>query len=345
MAPEPPPPPQPAQGHGGHEGTLGKIGGFFTSLPGKAKSAYDGANHLIDEGQAKMDGLVHTATGYLPGPLRDAANTAYEWSPMSPKFSIDFAQGVGDWGVGVIQATPMLIRLTPQYGMFDPAGQARQQHELAQGLSYAWDHKGETFKQVIGWQHVENGEPGRAIGQAAPDVALTILSGGGGAGLKVATTTERTVEVASDLSRAERLAEGASAVERRAGSIREVNPGYPMPGRVNNCINCAVATDARLSGGKAVALPGEAGPIGKLEDMYGGRFQPVASPDALAQQLQAAGPGARGIVFGQRLHGVGHVFNAINQRGTVRFLDGQVGGPASFDGFDRLYFLRTDGGG
>jgi len=38
---------------------------------------------------------------------------------------------------------------------------------------------------------------------------------------------------------------------------------------------------------------------------------------------------------------VGHVWNAVNQGGTVRFLDGQSGGVASFDGYDGYMFLRT----
>lgn len=40
--------------------------------------------------------------------------------------------------------------------------------------------------------------------------------------------------------------------------------------------------------------------------------------------------------------GVGHVFNGVNQGGTIRFLDGQTGGPASFSGFDAFTFLRTN---
>lgn len=55
-----------------------------------------------------------------------------------------------------------------------------------------------------------------------------------------------------------------------------------------------------------------------------------------------AGSGARGIVFGARGDGVGHVFNVVNQRGTVRFLDGQTGKAASFDGFTSFQFLRTN---
>lgn len=39
---------------------------------------------------------------------------------------------------------------------------------------------------------------------------------------------------------------------------------------------------------------------------------------------------------------IGHVFSAVNQRGVVRFLDGQIGGPASFDGYSGFKFLWTN---
>ncbi len=125
-------------------------------------------------------------------------------------------------------------------------------------------------------------------------------------------------------------------------SIRDVNPGYPSPGRTMNCVNCAVATDATLAGRPASALPGSPTPIAALEEHFGGTFKPVASASEVSASLYEGGSGARGIIFGYRSTGVGHVFNAVNQRGVVRFLDGQVGGPASLEGYDALYFLRTN---
>jgi hypothetical protein len=35
------------------------------------------------------------------------------------------------------------------------------------------------------------------------------------------------------------------------------------------------------------------------------------------------------------------VFNVINQRRSINFVDGQIGGAPSFKGFSRLYLLRT----
>lgn len=53
--------------------------------------------------------------------------------------------------------------------------------------------------------------------------------------------------------------------------------------------------------------------------------------------------GARGIVFGSRGPGeTGHMFNVVNQNGTVRFLDGQTGKPADLGGYTSLHLLRTN---
>jgi Papain fold toxin 1, glutamine deamidase len=126
-----------------------------------------------------------------------------------------------------------------------------------------------------------------------------------------------------------------------AGSVRTVNP----LGGTNNCVNCAIATDATLKGSPASALnvpPGVRGqPISVLEDMFGGAFKPVSGQAQIESMLVDSGSGSTGIVFGARGNDVGHVFNAVNQGGTIRFLDGQTGGVASFDGFTDFYFLGT----
>ncbi|SCB52324.1 hemagglutinin repeat-containing protein [Rhizobium lusitanum] len=130
-----------------------------------------------------------------------------------------------------------------------------------------------------------------------------------------------------------------------AGSIRGVNPGYPyLEGRTDNCVNCVIATDAVLAGRPATALPSKtAQPIAVLEDFYGTRFGGPVSVKNIEQQIQSAGDGARGIVFGSRGAVTGHVFNVVNQNGTVRFLDGQTGGAANLsDGFVSFQLLRTN---
>jgi hypothetical protein len=80
-----------------------------------------------------------------------------------------------------------------------------------------------------------------------------------------------------------------------------------------------------------------------LERFFETSFKPVTGKVEIEGILTQAGNGARGIVYGSRDGKVGHVFNAVNQGGTIRFLDGQTGSEASFDGFDGFMFLRTNG--
>jgi RHS repeat-associated protein len=132
---------------------------------------------------------------------------------------------------------------------------------------------------------------------------------------------------------------GMGAEGELAGSIRNVNPS----GSMTNCVNCAIATDATLAGRPASALPSRVTSITVLERMFGGKFEHVSGRAAIEAQLLRAGPGARGIVLGSHAAPVpGHVWNAVNQRGIVRFLDGQTGKPASFEGYSGLQFLRTN---
>jgi RHS repeat-associated protein len=137
--------------------------------------------------------------------------------------------------------------------------------------------------------------------------------------------------------RASTKAPGKAPVEE-AGSIRNVNPR----GGTENCVNCAVATDALLAGRPAVAMPGGVTRISTLEKLFGKKFAPVSGQQEIERIMLDAGPGARAIVFGGRGNQPGHVFNAVNQNGVVRFLDGQVGTPASFQGFSSFKLLRTN---
>ena len=127
-----------------------------------------------------------------------------------------------------------------------------------------------------------------------------------------------------------------------AGSIRNVNIGYPGAGRTLNCVKCAEATAHTLSGHPACALPGIVAPIAQLEAKVGGRFLPIGSSAAIAAKLTSAGSGSHGIVYGmyKGQRQFGHVFNAVNQNGVIRFLDGQTGKAASFAEFKVLSFMR-----
>jgi len=113
---------------------------------------------------------------------------------------------------------------------------------------------------------------------------------------------------------------------------------------VNNCVNCAVATDATFAGFPATALPSDVAlPVSILEDLFGTGFRRVAGRAAVETEMSALGAGARGIVFVRRSGDtVGHVFNTVvSKTGIVKFFDGQSMAAASFDGYDIVEFLIT----
>ncbi|PJE27371.1 hypothetical protein CVM39_12300 [Pseudooceanicola antarcticus] len=105
-----------------------------------------------------------------------------------------------------------------------------------------------------------------------------------------------------------------------------------------------MATDNTLGGFPTSALPGDPTSVRVLEEHFGASFRSVAGPQNISDIMAGAGDGARGIVFGSRgPDQVGHVFNVVNQGGTIRFLDGQTGGAANLNGgYQQFFFLPTN---
>jgi filamentous hemagglutinin len=132
--------------------------------------------------------------------------------------------------------------------------------------------------------------------------------------------------------------------------VRDVNISGG-PGRKMNCANCASAVDSSLAGHAATALPGGPVPATRLTEALGARWtrlrRPDAALDALERDLLQAGDGARAVVRGTRLSSggrklPGHVFNAVNYRGKVYYLDAQSPGAANLSGFARIAYARTN---
>jgi RHS repeat-associated protein len=131
-----------------------------------------------------------------------------------------------------------------------------------------------------------------------------------------------------------------------------VNPGYPGPPtftigrqpRNMNCANCSISVDNILGGGGVQsALPNRNGvSIFELEDLYGSQFVNVSSQVHIEMLLQSAGPGSRGIIYGERGPGQAHVFNVANLGGEIVFVDGQSGRYANVASFTNLGLLRTN---
>ncbi|MET9489948.1 toxin glutamine deamidase domain-containing protein [Nocardia sp. NPDC006630] len=129
----------------------------------------------------------------------------------------------------------------------------------------------------------------------------------------------------------------AAPADEILAAIRTVNPGNGTM----NCVNCVVTTDRVLDGLEVSAPLHGPAPIAVLEEHFGAKFAATTGRPGIEQLLSEAGDGARGVVFASNGPGqVGHVFNVINEQGTVRFLDGQSGGEATFDGFKNFYVMR-----
>jgi Papain fold toxin 1, glutamine deamidase len=223
---------------------------------------------------------------------------------------------------------------SPYYWMLRPR-QAWEQgrRELAGGLA-ALRHPGAAAAAALGTEDLGNGHAARFWARLVPQAAFAVAA----RGAAVARGATLTREAAT-------TGEALAADEVAQLSLAEVNAGHPGPGRLTNCAHCALATDATLAGRPACALPGGATSIRVLEAHYGRAFKYASSAAKVAAILERAGPGARGIVFASRgTRRPGHLFNAVNLDGTVRFVDGQRGGPAAVDGegYVAFFLLRTD---
>ena len=166
---------------------------------------------------------------------------------------------------------------------------------------------------------------------AGVDVAQGLL-GGLGAAAAARSVARREVAMAPRLAGP---AEAAPLAPTHAGTIRNANP----TGGQMNCANCVVASDAILRGAPASALPGGPFPLSVLERSFASRFG-SATMTEIETTLRSGGPGTAGVVFGYRPDmAVGHVFNAVNQNGTVRFLDGQIGGAANTSYWSHFQYM------
>jgi len=135
--------------------------------------------------------------------------------------------------------------------------------------------------------------------------------------------------------------------ERPDGWAGEINPDRHAPGRDNNCGECSRAVNSTWDGKPAVAAamsdpdaPGE--PVDRMTD-WAGQASATASMSEIQQRLGDLGPGSSAVVGCDWKHGGGHWFNAINDKGTVKAVDGQSGNVETWPPSARgLGFDETD---
>jgi hypothetical protein len=250
----------------------------------------------------------------------------------------DIRQGVAKGLLGMVTGTAQAVALSsPEYWLLRPREARRLANQTVDGGLFALRHPGEAARLSLGLDDLENGHAWRFWAQFAPQVAA-------------AAVTKGVASLAREAAAVERASAAVEQASARAElpirhSLADINPGYPIFGRIRNCASCALATDATLAGRPASALPGGSVSIGVLEDHFGRQFESMSSRATIEATMRRLGPDARGIVFGSRgAHRPGHVFNVVNQDGTVLFIDGQRAAPATFDGegYTGFYLLRTD---
>ncbi|MFI2429793.1 RHS repeat-associated core domain-containing protein [Streptomyces sp. NPDC018955] len=117
-----------------------------------------------------------------------------------------------------------------------------------------------------------------------------------------------------------------------------INPG----GGRTNCRACVISLDQMMaSGARSNAIPTlERGSHTVIEKFYGKKFR-NRSFSNIVSDMQKAGSGARGIVWGADPDG-GHVFNVVNIDGRVTFLDGQSGNASHAPTWDSYQWIRTN---
>jgi papain fold toxin 1 (glutamine deamidase) of polymorphic toxin system len=120
----------------------------------------------------------------------------------------------------------------------------------------------------------------------------------------------------------------------------------------NNCGECARAVDSTWNGNPAAAAamsdadaPGE--PVARMAE-WSGQEPTAASMSDVGRKLEELGPGSSAVVGCDWKDGGGHWFNAVNDGGAVKAVDGQSGSvegwPPSPDGlgFDETDMRQSD---
>ncbi|MEU7943252.1 toxin glutamine deamidase domain-containing protein [Micromonospora taraxaci] len=153
-----------------------------------------------------------------------------------------------------------------------------------------------------------------------------------------------------------------TADPRRGGWFRLLNDGGPTADATRgiNCLDCTLSFfetwvhgrprvsaprtfDGYLDGDIRRPIRGEAGGPGRVEDITGGRFQQLLAPSGqrtyaeqarqaadrgyrnLRDQLLLGGHGSYAFLVTEWAHGGSHAWVALNQNGTVLYVDPQTG--------------------
>jgi hypothetical protein len=244
----------------------------------------------------------------------------------------DFFEGAWD---AVAQPVAMLYRLTPLNEDW-----TKQWEQLGSGLAYGATHPLEFGKALIALDALEERGVAYWLGNLAPAVAATVLSGGAAAGVRGASGTERMLATSSRLK----------AVLARPGHVFEHNVLRPGPLTPAGATLAELRTSAAqtFASGKYDLVAGKKPyVVFKAGEHPGGRFFTFDPPLSEAQtRIDAAvkpvWTDAHGNYVGASRLEKGYAFAVENPRHAVPM--GPVGeqGGVYLGGHDRIQVFIDD---
>ncbi|WEH34789.1 DUF6531 domain-containing protein [Streptomyces sp. AM 4-1-1] len=179
------------------------------SDPGKAGT--DEAQELLAEARKQRNTAAETA--------RRAVTAARDAAPEKPRYAEQAMDGLAEYQVmrthiagGAVKGTAGILAFARSvnpldaYNITHPAEYALSLNNTVAGLVQVANDPWGTGRQMV-TDFMK--DPAEGFGRVLPDVALTVATGGAGAGVKGARVVKDAVDLASDANRARRLVDDA----------------------------------------------------------------------------------------------------------------------------------------
>lgn len=243
------------------------------------------AERLLDQARQDVDDAARRASDRLEEAGRAAPNKP-GWLKRTLSGTANFA---GDFVGGVVEGTVGMVtfgfKLSPTYALIDPEGYVENITAMATGIAYGVAHPVEFAKAAVNWEMwLDN--PGRALGQLVPELALTAATAGiGGAAAKGSGVSRRLAGSADEFADVGRAARKGAITGARGpvsgrkfdpqaagGRIRSLNASRA---RINTRGTDVVEAHLRRFAEGAELAPPEKAMLQRLRSISKGELQPT----------------------------------------------------------------------
>jgi RHS repeat-associated protein len=212
-----------------------------SQLPAKPGEFKDPGKHLMEEAQEILTEARRQRNG-AADTARAAVARARDAAPPKPSYAEQATDGLDElqimqthFGGGIIKGTAGLVNFarsinpTDPYNITHPAEYAMSLNSTVAGLVQVANDPWGAGKQMVS-DFMK--DPAEGFGRLVPDIALTVATGGAGAGVKGARAAEELADAATAARRAEGLADAGSGA-RRADDLGDAGrePGCKCSGR------------------------------------------------------------------------------------------------------------------